>query len=266
MTKILAHRLVSVLLLLFLSIPYVAASGDPPIVAAASDLQFALREIADRFQSATGQSIRLNFGSSGNFRRQITQGAPYEIYLSADEDYVFALHGEGHTVDRGQLYATGRIAIIAPEDNKQIVDATLQGLRKHLDDGQLRRFAIANPEHAPYGLAARQVLKSLDLWTAIEPNLILGENIAQAAQFALSGETDGGIVAYSLALAPPLRERSVHALIPAKYHQPLRQRMVLLKNAGETARRFYEYLQQEAARRIFKQYGFSLPEAHATHD
>ncbi|MDZ7735651.1 MAG: molybdate ABC transporter substrate-binding protein [Gammaproteobacteria bacterium] len=227
MTSIIPRIAVCLMLLSVTMTPLSAAKA--PIVAAASDLQFALRDIADRFTAATGQHVRLNFGSSGNFRRQIAQGAPFELYLSADEDYVFALHREGHTADRGVLYAVGRLAIIAPEHNAAIVDESLTGLREYLAGNGRGRLAIANPAHAPYGVAARQTLQSLDLWTAAKPRLIVGENVAQAAQFALSGETAGGIVAYSLALAPPLKERAVHALIPAQYHEPLRQRMVLLK-------------------------------------
>lgn len=250
---------------IFLSIALIAtastARGDnSPIVAAASDLRFALREIADDFTTATGRSLRLNFGSSGNFRRQIAQGAPFQLYLSADEDYVLALHREGHTRDRGVLYAMGRIAVIAPEDNADVVDGSLAGLSKQLSNRTLGHFAIANPEHAPYGVAAKQALQSQGLWTAIEPRLIFGENVSQAAQFALSGNTEGGIVAYSLALAPILQRRSVHALIPAQYHEPLRQRMVLLRNAGETAQMFYDYLQRARARELFKRHGFLLPE------
>lgn len=259
MTSIIPRIAVCLVLLSVAIAPLSAAKA--PIVAAASDLQFALRDIADRFTATTGRHVRLNFGSSGNFRRQIAQGAPFELYLSADEDYVFALHREGHTTDRGVLYAVGRLAIIAPEHNAAIVDESLTGLREYLAGNGRRRLAIANPTHAPYGVAARQTLQSLELWTAAKPRLIVGENVAQAAQFALSGETAGGIVAYSLALAPPLKERAVHALIPAQYHEPLRQRMVLLKGAGDGARAFYEYLQGDTAREILNHYGFLLPEA-----
>ncbi len=255
-------QLVSGLLLLS-SIP-ATWSAEPPIIAAASDLQFALREIAADFKRQTGNSVRLNFGSSGNFRRQITRGAPFELYMSANEDYVRALQRDGLTLDDGVLYAIGRIAIIAPNDKAALVDDSLNELRQQLVNDQLGRFAIANPEHAPYGVAAKQLLQTLDLWTDIQPHLIIGENVAQAGQFALSGHIDGGIVAYSLALAPPLRERAHYALLPEHYHAPLRQRMVLLHGAGETAKAFYRYLQQKAAREVFNRYGFALPDDEIT--
>jgi molybdate transport system substrate-binding protein len=239
-----------------------ATSTARPIVAAASDLQFALTDVAERFSAETGRSVRLNFGSSGNFRRQIAQGAPFELYLSADEAYVEALHRDGHTADAGVLYAVGRVVVIAPtaEGGADIVDGSLEALARKLAAGEIRRFAIANPTHAPYGVAARQVLESAGLWERIRPHLVFGENVSQAARYALSGDTDGGIVAYSLALAPTLSERADYELVPAAWHEPLRQRMALIDGAGETARAFYQYIQGETAQRILAEYGFVVPE------
>lgn len=250
----------SYLAIVLLTTAQFVTANDVPIVAAASDLQFALPEIAADFEAQTGHRVRLNFGSSGNFRRQITQGAPFELYLSADEDYVFALQHDGHTRDDGCLYAIGRIVIITPKNNTALVDEQLIQLGKKLARQELNRFAIANPAHAPYGVAAKQALEAKGLWTAIQPQLVLGENVSQAAQYALSGNTDGGIVAYSLALAPALRERAVFALIPAELHAPLRQRMVLMKDAGVVAEKFYAFLQTEPARVVLERYGFALPE------
>jgi molybdate transport system substrate-binding protein len=163
----------------------------PPVIAAASDLRFALEEIAARFTAQTGEHIKLSFGSSGNFRRQITRGAPYQVYLSADEGYVLALHREGFTQEEGTLYALGRSVIIAPRGSALGGDARLKGLAKALQDGTLDRFAIANPRHAPYGRAAHEALSHTGLWEAIESRLVLGENVSQAAQFATSGSTQG---------------------------------------------------------------------------
>ena len=135
----------------------------------------------------------------------------------------------------------------------------LQGLRQALAAGQVKRFAIANPEHAPYGRAAMQALQSAGLWDTLQPHLVLGENVSQAAQFAASGSAQGGIFAYSLALAPAVSAGGSFVLIPDKLHQPLHQRMVLTRKAGDTARLFYAYLQQPAARAVFKRHGFALP-------
>jgi molybdate transport system substrate-binding protein len=121
-------------------------------------------------------------------------------------------------------------------------------------------LAIANPEHAPYGRAAEQAMRSLGVWEAVQPRLLLGENVAQAAQFASSGNADGGIIAYSLALAPALRDRGTFALLPETLHAPLRQRMVLLRRASPAAARLYDYLRSPSSRAILGQYGFVLPE------
>jgi molybdate transport system substrate-binding protein len=235
------------------------ANANVPNIAAASDLQFALQEVADNFTKQTGRAVKLSFGSSGNYRRQIAEGAPFELFLSADEAYVYALAKEGKTLDDGALYALGRIVLFVPKSSTIKVDAGLKDLSAALADGRLKKFAMANPEHAPYGRAAREALMHARLWDQMSPRLVLGENVSQAAQFATSGSTQGGIIAHALAISPALTARGEFALIPAEWHQPLKQRMVLMKNAGETARTFYRYLQSPPAREVFKRYGFTLP-------
>ncbi len=234
-------------------------AAEPPLVAAAADLQFALAEIAEAFQKETGTSVKLVFGSSGNFARQIRQGAPFELYLSADEDYVLELARDGFTRNEGTLYAIGRIVLKVPTGSPLAADGTLDDLVRAVRDGRVKRFAIANPEHAPYGKRAEEALRHKGIWKESEPLLVYGENVSQAAQFATSGNAQGGIIAYSLALSPKLKAVGTHALIPAEWHEPLRQRMVLLKNATPVAERFYAYLQEEPARVIFRRYGFVLP-------
>jgi len=250
----------SALLILLVGCPTSASAGQPgPAVAAASDLQFALEEIAAKFEAETGRPLRLTFGSSGNFARQIEQGAPFDLFLSADEDLVFRLADRGLTQDRGTLYAIGRIVLFAPHGSPLKSDGELQGLRAALAAKQISRFAIANPEHAPYGRAAEQALRHIELWDTLRPHLVLGENVSQAAQFAVSGNSQGGIIAYSLALAPSLRDRGEFSLVPEQWHQPLRQRMVLMKGASAAAERFYGYMQKDAARDVMKRFGFVLP-------
>jgi molybdate transport system substrate-binding protein len=233
-----------------------------PVVAAASDLQFATAEIAEAFAGGSegGTAVRLAMGSTGQFARQIRQGAPYEIFMAADEQYVLDLHRDGFTRDEGDLYALGRIVMIVPKDAALAADGSLESLRRALAEGRITRFAIANPEHAPYGRRAMEALQHAGLWESIQPYLVLGENVSQAAQFALSGNADGGLVAYSLALSPKLSRRGAYELIPAEWHAPLRQRMVLLKGAGPVAEMFYAYLQSPPARQILVRYGFVLPE------
>jgi len=236
------------------------AQSDVPLVAAASDLQFAIHEIAAVFHAETGLSVRLSMGSTGNFARQIREGAPFQIFMAADEQFITDLHAEGLTRDAGDLYALGRIVIMAPHGSTLIPDAALDNLADMLAAGRITRFAIANPDHAPYGQRAREVLMARGIWDGLQPALVQGENVSQAAQFALSGNAEGGIIAYSLARAPQVAARGTYALIPEDMHQPLRQRMVLLTGAGPVAEAFYAYIQQPAARAIMQRYGFALPE------
>ena len=248
-------------LLLMCSLVPIMSLAETANVAAASNMQFALQEIAARYQKDRGHSLRLVFGSSGNLYRQISQGAPFQLFLSADEAYVQQLAAAGKTLDEGVLYGLGRIALMAPKGASLTLGGELQGLTAALAEGQIKKFAIANPEHAPYGRAAEQALQHAGLWDALQGKLVLGENIAQAAQFATSGNAQGGIIAYSLALAPSLAARGEWALIPQDWHQPLRQRMVLLNKANATSEAFYRYLQEPAARAIMADYGFTLPAA-----
>jgi molybdate transport system substrate-binding protein len=230
-----------------------------PTVAAASDLKFALEEVAARFERERGHRLRLVFGSSGNFTTQILQGAPFHLFMSADEGYVYRLADAGKTVDRGRAYAIGRIGIIVPASSPLKADGELKDLAAALDDGRLQKFAIANPEHAPYGARAREALRHAGLWDAIQGKLVMGENISQTAQFATSASTQGGIIALSLALAPPVARLGTFQLIPESWHEPLKQRMVLIKDAPPAMVAFYEYLAMPAAQEIMSRYGFAMP-------
>jgi molybdate transport system substrate-binding protein len=226
-------------------------------VAAASDLKFVLETLAQRFERDTRQKLTLVFGSSGNLYAQVLQGAPFHLFMSADEGFVLRLAEAGLTENRGQVYAQGRIGIIVPPSSPLKADGELQDLARALEDGRLRRFAIANPAHAPYGMRAREALQRAGLWAAISPRLVLGENVSQAAQFALSGSTQGGIIAHALALAPQVASRGQFALIPPTWHQPLVQRMVLLRDPPPAAREFQAYLSSPEARTVMQRHGFS---------
>lgn len=236
-----------------------ATESARPRVAAAADLNVALPEIASQFERETGHGVDLVFGSSGTLTRQIRDGAPFDLFLSADEQFVVLLAGSGHTAGQGVLYAVGRIALFAPTGSPFDPATGFDGLARLAARGAVPRFAIANPAHAPYGRAAEAALRAHGLWTTLQPRLVLGENVAQAAQFATTGNAVGGIIAYSLALSPNLRHRGTFALVPETDHQPLRQRMALLTRAGPVARRFYDYLQTAPARAVFERYGFALP-------
>ncbi len=239
-----------------------AAAQEPVLVAAASDLKFALEEAAQEFHRSSGEELRITYGSSGNFATQIENGAPFQFFLSADEGYVQRLAERGLTRGAGALYGIGRIVLFAATDSPVRADVEFRDLRAALGDGRLRRFAIANPEHAPYGRAAREALQSQGLWEAIAPRLVLGENVAQAAQFATTGSTQGAILPLSMVLSPKLSGAGAYALIPAQWHRPLRQRMVLLKHAGAGAEAFYRYLQSRGGRELLGRYGFTVPPEH----
>ncbi len=238
-----------------------ALAGTSPIIAAAASLRYALQETAAAFETGTGLTLRLNFGSSGNLSRQIRQGAPFELFLSADEEYAFGLERDGFTAGEGALYALGQLVIFAPGQSPLRVDPELSGLGAALARGDIQRFAIANPDHAPYGRAAREALMRAGLWEAMRPRLVLGENISQAAQFAVSGSSEGGMIARSLAVAPRFSGRGRFETVSGALHRPLRQRMVLTKGAGKTARAFYAFLRGPAARKVFLANGFAEPGA-----
>jgi molybdate transport system substrate-binding protein len=238
-----------------------AAQADAAIIAAAADLKFVLPGIAASFERETGHQVRITYGSSGDLARQIAQGAPFEVLLSADERSVLDLQRDGHTRGAGALYAVGRLALFAPRGSSLRMDGDLRGLQAAVAEGRITRFAIANPQHAPYGQAAKQVLQRLGVWQQIEPALVLGENASQAMQFAASGSCQGGIVPLSLALAPEIAKLGAFERVPREWHSPLRQRMVLTARSGPAAAAFYEYMRRAAGvRDALGRFGYSLPD------
>ena len=236
-----------------------AASPAAPVIAVAAGLQFTIQDLADAFAEQSGHELRIAFGASGSLARQIRAGAPYELFMAADEEFVLDLHEDGLTPDAGVIYAVGRLALIVLKGGSVSADAELEGLAQALREQRILRFAIASPSHAPYGQRAEEALRHAGLWTAIAPHLVLGENVAQAAQFVVSGNAQAGLVALSLALSPELAGRTDHAVIPDAWHQPLRQRMVLLPGSGAVAKAFYGFLQGPEAAAIFKRHGYLPP-------
>jgi molybdate transport system substrate-binding protein len=239
--------------------PASAADAMPARVAAASDLQFALPALAAQFERATGRRMALGFGSSGNLARQIQQGAPIDLFLSADESFALRLADAGLTRDRGTVYAIGRIALIVPAASPIALDGQLAGLAARWSTVQ--RFALANPEHAPYGRAAREALRALGWWDRVEAKLVLGESMAQATQYVATGTAQAGITALSLAVAPAVAAATRHVPLADGLHQPLRQRMVLMRNAPPAAVAFYDFLASRAARELLAHQGFAAPPA-----
>ncbi len=244
------------LILLVFLLPGNSLAQQLPQVAVASSLQFVMPEIVTAFKQSTGFAPRITYGSSGNFSRQISQGAPFQMFMSADVSYVEALNQQGKTVDAGRDYALGRLAVVVPKNSPMGLGTDLEFLRDAINNNQLQRFAIANPDHAPYGRAAREALLSLKLWKPIQPYLVKGENASQATQFAVSGSSQGGLIPYAMALSDAISALSTVLPLPQSLHQPIRQRVVLLKGASEQAQLFFEFLTGKEARDIFERHGY----------
>jgi molybdate transport system substrate-binding protein len=229
------------------------AQNAPIRVAAASDLKFALTDLAARFERETGLKIAVTFGSSGNLARQLEQGLPMDLFMSADETLVIRLAQQGWARDEGVVYGVGRLAWLVPAGSSAVIAGDLKGLAAAL--GAQGKLAIANPEHAPYGRAARAALQTAGLWPGLQSRLVLGENVSQATQFVSSGAAQAAVVALSLALAPEVAARTRHGVVDAALHPPIVQRMALHRHAGSGAQRLYAYLQSDSAQQVLAGHG-----------
>ncbi|HEV2425546.1 MAG TPA: molybdate ABC transporter substrate-binding protein [Terriglobia bacterium] len=244
------------------------ASGRAPdggrqiTVAAAADLTFVFKDVAARFEKQTGIDVRLSFGSSGNFFAQIQNGAPYDIFFSADARYPRQLESVG-LIEPGTFYryARGRIVLWAPKGSG--IDVA-RGLGV-LAEPAVRKIAIANPEHAPYGRAAVAALRHEGLYDQVRDKLVLGENISQAAQFVLSSGAGVGIVALSLALSPTMKHQGKFFEIPESSYPAIDQAAVILKSSRnkDAARRFLDFLRRPEIAGLMRSYGFALPASRA---
>ncbi len=229
-------------------------------VAAAADLKFAFDEATAAFQARNpGIAVKPTYGSSGNFFTQLSNGAPFDLFLSADIDYPRKLVEQGMAVKESEfVYAVGHLVVWVP--NGSPLDVDKLGLRAVADPGA-RKVAIANPRHAPYGRAAEAALKHAGVYDRVKGRLVLGENIAQTAQFVESGAADVGLIALSLALAPPMREKGRYWEVPADAFPPLEQGGVVLAGARDAAaaRALREFLTGAEGRAVLRKYGFRLP-------
>ncbi|MEK7384657.1 MAG: molybdate ABC transporter substrate-binding protein, partial [Elusimicrobiota bacterium] len=221
-----------------------------------SDLKFALDEIVALFEKAhPADRVETVYGSSGKFQTQIRQGAPFDLYFSADIAYPRALKHEGLAASEVQPYAVGRIVLW--NTSRDAARMTLADLA----DPSIHKIAIANPKHAPYGKRAEEALKAAGMWEKVEAKLVYGENVAQAAQFVQTGNAQAGIIALSLALSPELAKQGSYALIPDKLHQPLEQGFIVAKRAANNplAQAFARFMTDKEARAVMMRYGFGLP-------
>lgn len=225
-------------------------------IAAASDLKFAIDEIVLLFRSAhPAAQIETTYGSSGQFSTQIRQGAPYDVFFSADIDYPRALKAEGYSASEVRTYGVGRIVLWSP--SRDAGKMTLADLA----DPSIRKIAVANPLHAPYGKRAEQALRAAGVWEKVKSRLVYGENIAQTLQYVQSGNAQVGIIALSLALSPELARHGSYALIPETLYQPLVQGYIITRRAADNplAHEFALFVAGKEARAIMTHYGFALP-------
>ena len=246
----------SLLIFVFLLVASHAYAEEKITIAAAADLKFAMDEIVVLFRSThPAVQIETVYGSSGNFSTQIRQGAPYDLYFSADIAYPRALKKEGWSASEVQTYGVGRIVLWSP--SREASKMTLADLA----DPSIHKIAIANPQHAPYGKRAEEALRAAGVWEKVEPKLGYGENIAQTAQYVKSGNAQIGIIALSLALSPELAKQGSYALIPDKLHQPLEQGFIITRRAAANmlAHDFARFIATKDARVVMIRYGFALP-------
>ena len=257
------HLLRSVILAFTVACPSPRdARAENLTVAAAADLTFAFKEVAAQFEQHGADQLRISYGSSGNFFSQIKNGAPYDVFFSADLQYPQKL-AAAELVEPGTIYeyAAGKIVIWVPAASK--LDLS-QGLNTLLDPA-IHKIAIANPEHAPYGRAAVAALQHQAIYDKLRAKLVMGEDISQTAQFVQSGNADAGIVALSLALAPAMKERGRFVTIPPGDYPAIIQAACVIKATKhpQLARRFLEFMKQPATVATMGDYGFVLPTAAA---
>ncbi len=259
-----AAWLARTLLFFLLLAGHAAHAGEKITIAAAADLKFALDEIVVLFEKAhPADRVETIYGSSGKFQAQIRQGAPFDLYFSADIAYPRALKEEGFAASEVQPYAVGRIVLWSPLRDAGKITLT------DLADPTIQKIAIANSKHAPYGKRAEEALKASGVWEKVEAKLVYGENIAQTAQFVQTGNAQVGIIALSLALSPELVKQACpelgrrcgYALIPDKLHQPLEQGFIITKHAAGNplAQAFASFMAGKEARMVMTRYGFALP-------
>jgi molybdate transport system substrate-binding protein len=231
-------------------------------IAAAADLTFAFTDVATQFEKHTGDQIKLTYGSSGNFFAQIQNGAPFDLFFSADINYPQKLEAAG-LAEPGTIYeyASGKLVIWVPNASK--LDLS-RGLATLLDPG-IRKIAIANPQHAPYGSAAVAAMQHEGIYDKVKDKLVLGENISQTAQFVESGNADVGLLALSLAVAPAMKDKGRYLVVPPTDYPPLVQAAVILKSSHnkELANQFLKFLKEPGTVTLMERYGFSIPKGLA---
>ena len=238
------------------------SAAEKLTIAAASDLKFCLDEIVTAFKKThAGAQVDVTYGSSGNFKTQIEQGAPFDLFFSADIEFPRVLAQAGLAASDVQPYAIGRLVLWSGS-----LDASKLGIAD-LTRSDIKKIAIANPQHAPYGERAKEALRAGGVWEKVEAKLVLGENIAQTAQFAQSGNAQVGIIALSLVLGPEMSGKGTYSLVPETLNKPLEQGFIITKRAADNtlAKTFADYMRLPETRERMAHYGFALPSATNGH-
>ena len=226
-------------------------------VATAADLQFAMQDIVDQFQRQTGKQVRVIYGSSGNFFQQLQNGAPFDMFFSANLDYPKKLESAG-LAEPGSYYeyAKGKIVLWVPTGSKINVKSGLSVLL----EPSVRKIAVANPQHAPYGQAAVAAMQKAGVYEKVKEKFVLGENVSQTASFVMSGAADVGIVALSLALSPNMKGKGDFTVIPQDQYPPIKQASVILSSSKnkDIAKQFLSFIKTAVAAETMKRYGFDV--------
>jgi molybdate transport system substrate-binding protein len=247
-------------LLLFVTITATFATAQEITVAAAADMSAALPELVAAYTKKTGQTVKLSFGASGNLTNQIRNGAPFDVFFSADEQYPQQLIAEGlASKDTLYRYAIGRLVLWVPNDSP--LDLSKLGIQALLDPS-VQKISIANPTTAPYGRAAEATLRHFAIYDKVSSRLVLGENISQAAQFVDSGNAQAGMIALSHALAPAMKDKGRFWSVPLDAYPTLDQAAVMISKSRQqdAARKFLEFMRSPEASSLLTRFGFSLPE------
>lgn len=247
------------LLFLFIAFHNTARADEKILIAAAANLNPAMDEICKGFEKANPTiDVEVSYGSSGNFFAQIKQGAPFDVFFSADTTYPTRLEEEGLAVKGGStIYAFGSIVVWIP---KKSALNPRKGLHVVLDP-KVKKLAIANQKIAPYGMAAEEAFRYYGLWDKVQDKLVFGENISQTAQFVQSGAADVGIIALSQAISPKLENDGDYWVVPAESYNKLGQAYAILQRGKDKpgVRKFLEFVQGKKGEKVFSQYGYALP-------
>jgi len=226
-------------------------------VAVAANMKDAFIEIASAFKSTGRPDMRVVYGSSGNFTAQIMNGAPFNLFIAADERFPMELYKNGKTVDEGTVYATGKLALIAKTNSGIVLVDNKAELANAI--AKANKVAIAKPELAPYGKAAVEFLKAEGLWDLVKHKLVYGDNIGVATTYVVTGAAEIGFTALSLARSPEVTKETNFVLLNPKLYEPIRQRMVLMKDAPQEAKDLYRFMQGAQAKAILTKYGYATP-------